>query len=396
MSTTRNPTRQRLIGAALELFTAQGVTETTTKQISERAEVNEVTLFRHFGSKHGLLLAVIEEAAVFRQLGQTLVQQANQASSIEQALQDYAKACLLAMEGVPEVVRSVVGEAGQYPAKNRQALGRGFTQANRYVAEYFQTVIDRGQFRTHLPAETLASLLNGMLLGYAVIEFTSELHELWHDREEFIEHLVTLFLQGAVSPMTVSEAHLIRDLPSSTVHHILQRAKKRGLQDFAIAYVLFAAGLSATEIVQLQRGHLVQNHQQLILQTNSDRQVPINQWILGKRYGTGTKNPLTQWLRSRKDSQGAMFLNAAGEAIAQTDLQQLWQALTDGLAHHSLIEQAQQTWCIELLMRGVTLEELQILTGKTGHQLRPYLNRAKEKAAIEQVSRLDKGSLIER
>lgn len=397
MATTRNPTRQRLIGAALELFTVQGVTETTTKQISERAEVNEVTLFRHFGSKHGLLLAVIEEAAVFTQLGKTLVQQANQASSIEQALQDYARACLLAMEGVPEVVRSVVGEAGQYPAKNRQALGRGFTQANRYVAEYFQTVIDRGQFRTHLPAETLASLLNGMLLGYAVIEFTSEFHELWHDREEFIEHLVTLFLQGAVSPMSDSEIHFVADLPSSIVHRILQRAKRRGLQEFAIAYVLFGAGLTAAELVKLQRSHYVQNHQQSILQTNSTRQVPLNQWILGKRYGTYAKNPLTQWLKSRKDHQSAMFLNAAGEPITQSDIDQLWQDLTVGLMDQPMsIEQAQQTWCIELLMRGITLEELQILTGKTPYQLQPYLDRAKEKSALEQVSRLDKGSFAER
>ncbi|NJR65601.1 MAG: TetR/AcrR family transcriptional regulator [Leptolyngbyaceae cyanobacterium CRU_2_3] len=186
MSTQRNSTRQRLISAALDLFACHGVTETTTKQIAELAEVNEVTLFRHFGNKHGLLLAVIEEAAVFIHLGQTLVQQASQTSSIYQALKDYATACLQALESVPEVVRSVVGEAGQYPAENRAALGQGFTQANRYVAEYFATVINRGQLQTRLPAEKLASLLNEMLLGYAVIEFTSEFHELWRDREDFV------------------------------------------------------------------------------------------------------------------------------------------------------------------------------------------------------------------
>ncbi|HEY9882666.1 MAG TPA: helix-turn-helix domain-containing protein, partial [Thermosynechococcaceae cyanobacterium] len=64
MPAQRNPTRQRLIHAALELFAVQGVTDTTTRQIAELAEVNEVTLFRHFGNKHGLLLAVIEDAGV--------------------------------------------------------------------------------------------------------------------------------------------------------------------------------------------------------------------------------------------------------------------------------------------------------------------------------------------
>ena len=64
MSRTRTSSRARLINAALELFTSQGVTETTTRQIAELAQVNEVTLFRQFGNKQGLLLAVIEDSAV--------------------------------------------------------------------------------------------------------------------------------------------------------------------------------------------------------------------------------------------------------------------------------------------------------------------------------------------
>jgi len=52
------------------------MTETTTRQIAE-AEVNEVTLFRHFGNKHGLLLVVIEEGSVFTQLGEALGEGAN-------------------------------------------------------------------------------------------------------------------------------------------------------------------------------------------------------------------------------------------------------------------------------------------------------------------------------
>ena len=50
---SRPPTRDRLIQAALSLFVSQGIAETTTKEIAEQAEVNEVTLFRHFGNKYG-------------------------------------------------------------------------------------------------------------------------------------------------------------------------------------------------------------------------------------------------------------------------------------------------------------------------------------------------------
>lgn len=405
-------TRQRLIHTALKLFASQGVTATTTKQIAEAAEVNEVTLFRHFGSKHGLLLAAIEEVAIFTQLEQTLNQQANQAVDIYQALKDYATACLEIMDRVPEVVRSVVGEAGNFPAENREALGRGFNQANRYVAAYFATVINRGQLYTHLPPEKLASLLNGMLLGYAVIEFTSEFHSLWQDRNDFLENLVTLFLNGAVSPKvdlstvsnsiayfdssSVSEAtEIVADLSPNWVHSILKKAKKISLQDYAMAYLLFGAGLSPGEVVNLKRSHYLQDSGQILLQImrGQQRQIPVNQWIFGKRYGSPVHNPLNQWLKSRKDNQVAFFLNQAGEPLSKDELIQHWQTWTSDLqtseGHVPTINQAQQTWCIEMLMRGLSWENLSILTGWSIEELQPYIDRAKEKSALEEALRLD-------
>lgn len=441
MCSLKNSTRQRLTDAALELFTSQGVTETTTRQIAELAEVNEVTLFRHFGSKHGLLLAVIEDSAMFTRLGESLVQQGNQTSSVHQTLKDYATACLQALERVPELVRSVVGESGQFPVENRQALGKGLTQANCYVAEYLETVIHQGHLHTHLPAEKLASLLNGMLLGYAVIEFTSEFHQLWEDRNDFLENLVELFLHGAVSQAEESALleetthelstvasqpdHLdtaqtfpnltkmtfeeevsqqeVADLPAFLVHSILQRAKKLGLRDYALIYVLFGAGLTAKEIVILQRSHHLSDTQQHLLQvpSSSVRQVPVNQWISGRRYGSYTRNPLTKWLKNRKDNQAALFLNDVGEPISEAEIRVRWQAITEELSipefQRPFIEQAQQTWCVEMLVRGMTSENLSILTGLTLTQLQPYVRRAREKIAVEQAIRLDQkpnGNLI--
>lgn len=48
-------TRQRLLRAALELFTTTGFRATTTPQIAERAGVAEGTIYRHFSSKEQLL-----------------------------------------------------------------------------------------------------------------------------------------------------------------------------------------------------------------------------------------------------------------------------------------------------------------------------------------------------
>lgn len=55
-------TRSRILVAARELFERNGTRGTTTREVAERAGVNEATLFRHFGSKRALLEAMREQA----------------------------------------------------------------------------------------------------------------------------------------------------------------------------------------------------------------------------------------------------------------------------------------------------------------------------------------------
>jgi AcrR family transcriptional regulator len=404
MPSSRNLTRQKLIHAAIELFASQGVSETTTKQIAELAQVNEVTLFRQFGNKHGLLLAVIEDADVFAQLGQNLVTKLEPASGLPQMIREYANTCLQALEQTPAVIRSLVGESGQYSIENRQGLGRSFDLANRRVAKYLKTNLGESKSDLQLPVEQLASLLNTLLFGYATIELTSEFHGLWRDREDFLDRVVTLFLAGAVPQSTFEPASINRsdhqliplDLPEPIVHQILQQAKKHSLQTYALVYVLFGAGLSVSELLRLNRSnHLSTSDRQLFQITKgSARQVPVNQWIMGKRYGSYLKNPLTQWLKSRKDAHEALFMGADGSALSEAELHQQWQELVSEIitpiGEAPTIAQTQATWCVEMLVKGFTIEAMQTLTGWESSQLEPYVRRAKEQTVLVQAFNLDK------
>jgi AcrR family transcriptional regulator len=406
MPSSRNLNRQKIIQAAIELFASQGVSETTTKQIAELAQVNEVTLFRQFGNKHGLLLAVIEDADVFAQLGQSLTTELPPASNLAEMLRTYANTCLQALEQTPAVIRSLVGESGQYSPENRQGLGRSFDRANRRVAKYLKTNIGESQSDLQLPIEQLTSLLHTLLFGYATIELTSEFHGLWRDRADFLDRVVALFLAGAMagnSPqLTVansSEHPVIQlDLPESIVHQILQQAKKHSLQTYALVYVLFGTGLSANELMSLTRSnHLSSSDRQLLQITHgSVRQVPVNQWILGKRYGSYLKNPLTQWLRSRKDTNPALFINSEGTALNEADLRQLWQQsigeLLAPMGAPPTIEQTQATWCVETIVRGLSIEAMAVLTGWETARLEPYVQRAKELTVLAQAFAVDTAS----
>src|SRR5690349_22466806 len=56
-------TRQRLVRAALELFTSQGYHETTTPEIAKKAGVAEGTIYRHFTGKQHFLNELYRAAA---------------------------------------------------------------------------------------------------------------------------------------------------------------------------------------------------------------------------------------------------------------------------------------------------------------------------------------------
>lgn len=406
----RTSSRDRILNTALELFSNQGITETTTRQIAELAGVNEVTLFRHFGSKQGLLLAVLEAATVLDQVQAVLSKRANLPADLSQALEGYANETLRLLEQVPNLVRSLIGESGQYPPENRQVLGQSLKQTNQLTSEYWSAVMAQQPATSPVPVERLMGLLNTLLVGYATLELTSDTHGVWESREAFLGNLVALFLSATaaeaegIRPSEVtaikqpersaSPSAVITDLPMGLVRDLFRQAKKSGLQDYALVYVLFGAGLSPDELAALTRSqHISDSQQQLLQVSNPPRQVPLNRWIMGYRYGSYTRNPLTQWLRSRKDEQPALFLNADGQAVTGEEIRDRWQTLTADLltsqGQPPTLEQAQQTWRVEMLMKGMSLENLSILTGLSLAKLQPYARRAQEKAALEQALSID-------
>ena len=406
MSTPRKSTKARLIEAALDLFAERGVTETTTKAVAERAQVNEVTLFRNFGNKYRLLLAVIQDSAVFAKLVHALVEKANEKENVAEFLREYAQESLHTLEKAPDLVRSIVGEAGNYPVENRMALGKGLNEANRYVAAYLEQAIARENISSDFTPEQIVNLFNFLLIGYFVVESSTEGYTYWEDHDNFLESLVNLFLQGSLNTETaVKGGSLVRvetpeiaDLPASLVRSLFKKAKKMGKQEYALVYVLFGAGLSLAEILHLERSHSVVEPQQHILQVNygHERQVPINQWVMGFRYGSNSINPLISWLKTRKDEQQAIFINDASDTITAVELQRIWHSLTEDIltpqGESPKIEQARQTWCVEMLMRGIELEDLSILSGMDVEHLQQYAQRARNKAALESAARLDKKS----
>jgi len=398
MSEKKLSSRERIVQSALSLFSANGITATTTKEIAEQAGVNEVTLFRQFGSKQGLLLAVMKEAPFLESMQAALTD----IVGANEPLMAYGSAGLGLLSQVPELMRSLIGESGQSPLENQQALTQALSQANQQTVRY---LLSEQVKHFGISVAESAKLLNTLLLGYALMEASSGGQTLWASQSDFLEALNGLFTPegqsisdpsgGQLATNVNSEENLaVMDLPADVVKALFQAAKKQGPQAYALVYVLFGAGLRACECAGLMRSQVfAQKNQHLLTLTGSaPRQVPVNRWIMGNRYGTYLKNPLTQWIKSRSDDTPQVFITEEGAASNSQNITELWQTVTAALEPTGSMPtpfHARQTWCIELLSKGISPENLSLLSGLSLDELSPYSKRVKEKAALEQALAID-------
>jgi len=102
--------RQKLLEAAARVFAEVGFRGATTRRIAEEAGVNEVTLFRLFGSKAQLMSEAIECVHT-----DTHVVLPDEPGDVEAELTEYCRASLEFMRRVRFMIRKTLAELEERP-----------------------------------------------------------------------------------------------------------------------------------------------------------------------------------------------------------------------------------------------------------------------------------------
>lgn len=157
-------TPSKIIQAALALFNRVGFARATTRQIAEAAGVNEVTLFRHFGNKHNLLLAAMR---AFNHEGFSEHFEQYLTGDYAHDIEMMVNLQLSDMRQRFHSVRLALCEANQVP-ELREVLRTGTHENALKLAEYFQRQIAAGaiqpDYDAHLLAEAFAHLFASPVL----------------------------------------------------------------------------------------------------------------------------------------------------------------------------------------------------------------------------------------
>jgi AcrR family transcriptional regulator len=188
--------RQAMIAAAMRLFGAKGVDATTTREIAAMAETTERTLFKHFGSKQGLVQAAIDQVSFVAMRQQAYARITSEAPFTAQEFVEWHRAFLWdrveTAQAVPETYAVLFRELfrdGQFRADYAQRwLGGVFAP----LAGHLEDMQARGEVTSRQSPAALASAFFSMSIGYLVSRFVLMPGFPWDDHAN-IESLVAMF-----------------------------------------------------------------------------------------------------------------------------------------------------------------------------------------------------------
>ena len=158
-----SPARERLLAAAADVFSREGLQGATTRVIAREAGVSEVTLFRLFESKERLLAGVLSQVCMAQ--SESLANKAAWTQDLHADLMTFAKAYNDMLVKNEAMIRTLIGEATRQPEHARQLIKDSVKPARMRFIAYLEEACGRGQVRPGLDLPIVADMFTGMLLS---------------------------------------------------------------------------------------------------------------------------------------------------------------------------------------------------------------------------------------
>lgn len=187
-------TPDKIIAAALSLVNENGYKGATTKAIAERAGVNEVTLFRHFGNKQGLMDAAIQKYGFADELQQTL--QKEIVWDIDKDISMMATKYQTLLNNKRSIILLSIKEANHFPELD-QLLKQLPQQYIQLLEQYFSKMMALDKIKQADPL-TIATSFIFMNFGYFLLKTRANASGDEYSLNDFIEKNIKSFIASII------------------------------------------------------------------------------------------------------------------------------------------------------------------------------------------------------
>lgn len=191
--------QEAILKAATELFAEKGFSATSTSEIAGRADVAEGTIFKHFKSKKGLLMAVVSPLMVKfyapmikKDLYKVFDQEFEYFQDFIRELINNRKEFI--QSNLP-ILRILVQEIPFHPELKEQFIehvGKDIVKRIRKIIKYYQ---DKGQM-ADLHVDTIMRTVASTILTYIVARYVLLPEAEWASEEIETERIVQLLEHG--------------------------------------------------------------------------------------------------------------------------------------------------------------------------------------------------------
>jgi AcrR family transcriptional regulator len=195
-------TREKILAAALKLFSQRGFLGAATRQIAREAGVAEVTLFRHFGSKENLFEAVIRGYSFLPAMKGILP--GLEKVPYEKALLVVARRFLATLDERRDLIRIMLAERQFYPSEVRGIFRDMLGEMFGMLAGYFREQQQRGMLREFDPEAGAKAFLGSFFAYVHGLGFFFEDGADRKSRERFAAEYVRLFVEGTLRQRTAA------------------------------------------------------------------------------------------------------------------------------------------------------------------------------------------------
>ncbi|MFJ7647527.1 TetR/AcrR family transcriptional regulator [Lysinibacillus sp. NPDC097279] len=192
---TTKETAERIIEAAIQLISEKGYTAATTKAIADLAQVNEVTIFRHFGNKQGILKTIVDRFSYNPILQKMMHEEVTW--DLEKDLNHFSMKYFEYMMSIKDLVMIGFKESMQFPEISNEIATVPLIFKNELI-QYFEEMHLKGKIR-EVNFEAAALSLIALNFGHFISRARLGTTVSTLPTEELINTSVAIFSRGLIS-----------------------------------------------------------------------------------------------------------------------------------------------------------------------------------------------------
>lgn len=186
--------RKKIIDAALTVFSSKGFRGATTREIARAAGINEVTLFRYFGTKENLFSEVFDHHSLFPTLRE-LIPDAHK-EPYEKVMTGLAARIMEVLRKRKDLIRLVLHESYEYPDQGVMVFKQIYSKIFEPLGEFIGERQKSGKIGEVDP-ELAARAFLGMFFSFFVAqEFLLGKKVVQVPDEAVMREFVRIFLHG--------------------------------------------------------------------------------------------------------------------------------------------------------------------------------------------------------